>query len=303
MKSAQSLWILPILAALILFPGCGKGKGSAGPQGVPVTASEAALQNLRESLRFVGDVKARDEAALYSKVTGKLARYAVEEGARVAKDDVVAEVDRDEVGFKYQQAPVKSTLAGVVGRTYLDQGADVRLDTPVALVVDMDEMRVRVSVPERHVPRVQNGQAALISVDAWPGEVFQGRVTKASPVIDRETRTAPIEISIPNAEGKLRPGMFARVELIVDVHEHAVVILEQAVAYRAGEAFVYVIENGTAVERKVRLGIRRPGKVEVTEGLQLGDIVVTAGHQKISNGAAVYAKETETVPEEGAETA
>lgn len=280
-----------MLMAILILAGCGKNEApSANGKGsfpIGVTVAKALRRPMRESLHVVGDIVAEEEVVLYSKVTGKLVNYEVQEGGPVKKEETVAHIDRDEVGFKYQKTPVASTISGTVGRNYLDPGADVRLDTPVSLIVNFDTVRIKVAVVEREVPKIKQGEKALVQVDAYPEKIFEGTVSKVSPVIDIATRTAPIEIAVPNPGHALKPGMFSRVDIIVGEFSNEVVIPEEAVVSLQGETFVYEVVNGKATRKKVSLGIRVPGKVQVKAGLQGEEVIVVAGHQKIGEGSEV----------------
>jgi membrane fusion protein, multidrug efflux system len=280
--------------AMILLLGCGKGDPMAKQKSsTPISATPVVKESVLESLTFVGDVKAMEEVSVYSKVEGKLINYELQEGARIKKGDVLAIVDRDEVGFKYQEAPIISPISGTVGRTYLDPGADIRLDTPVGLIVNMDDVRVRIQAAERHAPKLQLTQKARVYVDAFPDQVFEGLVSRISPVIDLDTRTAPLEISISNSGHQLRPGMFAEVHIVIRKHDNALVVPEEAIVSAAGKTFVYVVSDGIAHQVEVSLGIRKPGKVQVKDGLNGDEIVITAGHQKIHDKSSVRIKNTD----------
>lgn len=285
--------IFGLLIALIVA-GCGKETSAPSQPGVfsiGVSVAAVSKEPLQETLNFVGDLKAEEEVTLFSKVSGKLVENVLEEGSAVKKEEPVAMVDRDEVGFKYQKAPVLSTIDGTVGRLYLDPGDDVRQDTAVALIVHLEKMHIQVAVVERYLPRIMLGQKARVRVDAFPERVFEAEVFKVSPVVDIATRTAPIELKVPNLDHALKPGMFAHVEIIVAEYDNEVMIPEEAVVSVEGKTFVYVVSGDVAQRQAVRLGIRRPGKVQVVEGLHGGEKMVIAGHQKITDGSKVFVKE------------
>lgn len=297
MRPAIRLQTTAVLAALIALAAppaqaqrAARARGRTEDDVVPVRVMRVATHDLEVALEYVGDIRGQDEATVYSKVPGKIAEKTMEDGAEVAKGDVIAYVDRDEVGFKYEKAPVESPLAGVVGRTYVDRGTSVTPQTPVALVVNMDQAKIRLDIPERYLPRITLGESAQVTVDAY-AEPFSGRVTKISPVVDVATRTAPVEILVPNADHRLKPGMFARVRLVMDRRENALVILREAVLGRAPDQHVYVVADGAAQERQVKLGVYQGGEYEVLEGLNEGDLVVVMGQQRLREGSRVLVEE------------
>lgn len=282
---------LVMTMALMPLAGCRPKAKTAATEAVPVRVMPVELRTLKHSLDYAGNIRAREEAQVYPKVSGKILEKVREEGARVAKGDVLAYVDRDEVGFTYEKAPVESPLAGYVGRVYVDRGASVTLQTPVALVVDIEAVEVALDVPEKFIAKVKLEQDAELTVDAWPGEIFHGKVTKISPVIDLETRTAPVEIAIANPGYRLKPGMFARVRLVLDERKNVPVIIKEAVLGKDPDMYVYVANGGIARLRNVRLGLREGNDCEVTAGLSAGDRVVVMGQQRLREGLAVSAEE------------
>ena len=201
MHPRNRTWILPLLLALETGPWTAaeadqpRDANPPKPETIPVRVARLAARDIERTLEYVGDIKGQDEAMVYPKVSGKISEKLKEDGAKVREGDVLATIDRDEVGLKFEKAPVESPLAGVVGRVYVDRGASVSPQTPVALVVNMDRVRVRLDVPEKYLPSISLNQSAKLSVDAWAGQIFTGKVSKISPIVDLDTRTAPIEIS------------------------------------------------------------------------------------------------------------
>lgn len=258
---------------------------------IPVKVNRVELRDLEQTIDYVGDIKAQDEAIVYPKVTGKIIEKVKIDGEQVNKGEAIAYIDRDEVGLKFEKAPVESPLAGIVGRVYVDRGENVTVQTPVALVVNMDKVKIDLDIPEKYLPQISLGQIAKITVDAYPQQVFIGNVVKVSPVVDADTRTAPIEISVDNPEHRLKSGMFATVKLIIQRRQGIPVILKDAIIGKEPNLYVYVIENKKAVSRKIVLGINQGPYYEVKEGLKEGDLVVIMGQQRLYEGAQVQTEE------------
>ena len=282
--------VILIFAFCILhfLSGCGrKAKEVYKETAHPVSVTQVNRQDLKEFLFYSGDIEAEDEALVYSKVTGKLAENKVQEADSVEKDQTLALVDRDEIGYEFELAPVSSPIKGIVGRTYLDKGANVTLQTPVALVVNMDEVRVKIDVTEKDLPKVKKDLTAQVKVDAYPDEIFEGRVEKVSPVVDLDTRTAPAWINIANPQHRLNPGMFARIKLKLGERKDALVLLRDAVIEEDSLRFVFVVENNRAYKRKIELGLASEGKYEVFKGLKLGDKVIVMGPSDLKDADLV----------------
>ncbi|MDP3142885.1 MAG: efflux RND transporter periplasmic adaptor subunit [Candidatus Omnitrophota bacterium] len=258
---------------------------------IPVRIMKVAARDIFEVLEYVGDIKAKDEAQVYPKVSGKIIEKVKEDGALINKGEVILYIDRDEVGLKFEKAPVESPLSGIVGRIFVDIGANVSTQTAVALVVNMEKVKIELDIPEKYLPKISIGQEAKVGVDAFPQEIFTGQITKISPVLDTSTRSAPIEITINNTEEHLQSGMFANVNLIFDTRKNALVVLKEAIIGKEPETYVYTVQNNQAVLKKVAIGIRQGPYYEVREGLKGGELVVIMGQQRLKDGAMVNTEE------------
>ena len=281
--------VVILLSFIFLIYGCQKQEAvkEAGPQVVPVKVAMVELKDIYKTLEYVGDIKALEEAVVYPKVSGKIIEKVKEDGAEVEKGDAIFYIDRDEIGLKFEKAPVESPIDGVVGRIYVDIGANVTTQTPVSLVISMNKVTIALNVPEKYVASVSVGQKARIYVDAYSSKEFEGIVTKISPVLDMETRSMPVEITIENKEHLLRSGMFARVSLIIDEEKQVPLILKESIMGKGDDTYVYIVENNKALMRKVRLGIKQNEYFQAKEGVSRGDFVVIMGQQRLKDGSSV----------------
>jgi multidrug efflux pump subunit AcrA (membrane-fusion protein) len=276
---------------LLAAQGCTKKEEAVkNEEIIPVKVAKVELKDIQNSLDYTGNIKAQDEAVVYPKVNGKILEKTVEEGGLVNKGDVIAYIDRDEVGFKFEKAPVESSLTGIVGRVYVDKGMSVTVQTPIALVVDSDKVKINLDIPESYLARISLGQEARVSVDTYPDEKFAGKITRISPVVNMENRAAPIEITIENQDHRLKSGMFVKVSLVTEKHQNTPVILKEALIGREPDSYVYTVENSKAMMRKVSLGIHDGPFYEVTQGLKEGDMVVIMGQQRLYDNAKVSAE-------------
>jgi len=292
-RGIRWLLYLSMTAGLFAIAGCGSGNLNTdkNKEAIPVKVMIIEARDLEKTLDYVGNIKAKDEAGVYPKVSGKIIEKVKDEGSPVAKGDVIAYIDRDEVGFTFEKAPVESPLTGVVGRINVDIGTNVEPTTQIAFVVNMEKMEIDLDIPEKYLPFVALGQEAKITVDAYPDKVFIGKVTLISPVVDLETRSAPIEITIDNKDGLLKSGMFAEVKLVVEVHKKVPVVLKEALMGKGDNLYVYVVEDHKASMRTVKTGIRYAELVEITEGVRSGDVVVVMGQQRLHDGVSVVTEE------------
>jgi multidrug efflux pump subunit AcrA (membrane-fusion protein) len=171
-----------------------------------------------------------------------------------------------------------SPIAGTVVERNATLGATVGTDANVFKIIDTSRVWIDANVFEKDLERVKPGQAVTVSVPSYPDAHFSGKVILVSSVVDPETRTVQVRTEVPNADGRLKPDMFANVEIITDLHRTAISIPETAVLDDGGKSVVFVA-NGNAYERReVTVGIRGDDRVEIVEGLQAGDHVVVKGN-------------------------
>ena len=187
-----------------------------------------------------------------------------------------------------RDARVLAPFSGIVGARQISPGQVITRASTLTWLVDLDTVKVEVNVPERYLRQLQIGQALQFGVAAFPGEKFSGDVYFVSPQINEATRTALVKARIANAEQKLRGGMFAGLDLTLQVREAAIVIPEPAIMSSGDNFSVFVIDDKSAAQvRPIQVGLRLAGKVEVTSGLSAGEKVVVEGTQKLRPGAPV----------------
>ncbi|MDD5645061.1 MAG: efflux RND transporter periplasmic adaptor subunit [bacterium] len=253
---------------------------------VPVKTMKVELINIERTLDYIGDIEAVNKAEIFPKVDGKIIERMKKEGDSVKRGEALFMIDRDEVGFEYELAPVESPIDGKVGEILVDPGDHVHVSTVVAVVVNIDEVEIKLNIPEIYYPELKLGQGALITADAYPGRIFRGNVTEIRPIIDTMTRTASVKIRIDNGDNALKPGMFVRIKLVIDKASGVPVILREAL--RGGDnPYVYVVMEGKAHRRNVELGFRSGPYSWVREGLSEGDEVVIMGQQLLKEDRAV----------------
>ena len=184
---------------------------------------------------------------------------------------------------------IESPLAGHVASRMVQVGDLAKSDVSLLRIVDLGTVRTAVHVGESDYRELQTGQSAEVRVDTFPGEVFSGRVQRLSPVLDPQTRTAVVYIAVDNPRGLLKPGMHARVRVVLDLHQRATVVPLAAVVDRDGRKTVFVItEDGQRVQQvDVRLGLSEGDIVEVLEGPGPAQRVVTLGSHLVRDGQDV----------------
>jgi HlyD family secretion protein len=198
---------------------------------------------------------------------------------------------------------IASPVNGFVGKRYLDAGGFASTNAPVVSVVDIGFVRLVANVVERDLRRVKPGIPARTEVDAFPGESFDGRVARVAPVLDPATRTAEMEIEVPNPGFRLRPGMYARVRLEVATRANALVVPRNAIVDVDGKHGVFVPAGETAAFRALETGIQDERIVEVLTGLQEGDSVITTGAGALREGDRIVLAGQKPIGNGGADAA
>lgn len=194
---------------------------------------------------------------------------------------------RSELDLARQQlddTTLRSPIDGVVRERLAFAGEYRAAGTPVFTVVRQHPLRLQLAVPERAASGLRVGQTVNVSVEGDTA-TYGGRIARLSPAITEGNRTLPIEAEIPNESGHLRPGTFAKAEIVIDSAE-GMVIPQSSLVVFAGVEKVLIVKDGKALERRIRTGQRIGGQIEVLEGVESGDLVVTAPGG-LADGAAV----------------
>ena len=210
----------------------------------------------------------------------------------------------DELRITLSNTRIASPVDGFVGKRFVDPGAFVGPNSPVASVVDIRTVRMVANLVEKDVKRVPAGTNAAVEVDAFPGEQFSGRVSRVAPVFDPATRTAEMEIEVPNTGFRLKPGMYARVHLTVETRQDALTVPRNAIVDFEGRSGVFTAgtpaagtaggsqppaNSMTAKFVPVQVGIRDGENVEVRSGIEEGSRVITTGALALRDGDRIVA--------------
>jgi RND family efflux transporter MFP subunit len=200
-----------------------------------------------------------------------------------------SEAELRELHIRLAQTKTYSPMTGVVAQRYVDVGALVNPNTPVLQIVNLSTMVTLGNVPERSIGKLRVGNEAVVMVDAIPDQPFQGRVGRISPVLDAATRSALIEIDIPNPQQVLKAEMFARIRLDLGSMRDATLIPRDGLVYRGQQPGVYVLEGDRPVFRAIETGMTREDQVEVLANLEAGTTIVGRGATMIREGDRVRA--------------
>lgn len=221
------------------------------------------------------------------------AQQLIQEGfiSAQARDEVASELAMAQAQVALAQAQLDKTVIrapfdGVLGFRHVSVGEYVAPGTDLVRIEAIDPLFVEFQVPEHYLALIREGTPVLLRFDALSGETFPGQIDVIAPALDTQGRSLQLRARIPNEDNRLRPGMFARVQVQLEQHG-AVMVPEAAIAPSAGDQYIYLLLPDNTVKRQaVRIGIRRGGWVEVSH-LEPGQEVLISGLQKVRNGMLV----------------
>ncbi|MBS0169090.1 MAG: efflux RND transporter periplasmic adaptor subunit [Nitrospira sp.] len=221
------------------------------------------------------------------------AAVALQDSLRAQVQQMTVALAQAETNLAYSY--IRAPFAGYIAERNLDPGAYVSGTTAststvsrgILSVHDVDTVRTLIEVVEKDVPLVQIGQRADVRAEAYPTEVFEGRVTRIVQALNRATRTMTVEVDLPNKDHRLKGGMFARVEVLVGKHPQAIQIPLDAVSRLEESQYVYVVKDGKARQVPVELGALAENRVEVLKGLAGDEQLIVSGKDLVSEGVPV----------------
>lgn len=188
---------------------------------------------------------------------------------------------------KLSDAVVRAPVAGSVSERLVQPGEYIRENTPVAMIVQMNPLKLKTAIQEKNAGVIRTGQAVDFVVEAFPGQILHGKVAYVSPSVDQATRTFPVEVLVDNPDRTLKPGFFAKGTVLTRVDESVIAAPDDAVSTMAGVSTVFVIEDGKARQQQVVLGARQGKVVEVVEGLKGDEVLATSNVNQLATGTSV----------------
>ena len=252
-----------------------------------ITSREAELANSKASLeraQLLFDEELLSPQEYQQEQTSLEVMQAQLELAQAQSQQSVAELT--ELRIRLDQCKIYAPMSGVVSERYIDPGALVTPNQPILQIVNLATMVTQGNVPERNISRLRIGNSANVIVDAVPGREFEGVVARIAPVLDAATRSALIEIDIPNREMILKAEMFARISLDLGSLREATLIPRDGLVYRGQDPGVYIVEGGgdRPIFRVIETGMTREGQIEVLGNLDPGTRIVGRGATMLRDG-------------------
>lgn len=269
-----------------------RGKKVQEERVYPVVTAHPRMGTMQENLVLVGDIKGETEVLVRPKTIGRVEEIYVKEGDEVRAGrklmSFVAHITpRNEM---YDDLVTFAPISGVVGMQNIKLGEQVQMDNgspaSVFTIYKINNVKVYVNVPEKYFSLVSRDTPVQISLDAYPGRVFKGRINNVRPVIDPATRTTQVEILIKNRSHELKPGMFSKVDLVLKEKKNAMIIPFDAVL-GLDDQYVYVNRGNKAAAKHIVTGIQQDDNIEVISGLTPSDEVVVVGQRLLEEGTKV----------------
>ena len=295
--------ILLLILAVFVFSGCTKKQEAEKAAEVPVFAVNTIRASQGQILDYIslsGDVKAGSTVDAYSDAAGKVTQIYVSVGQRVTRGQAVAAVDPSRPGMSFRESIAASPISGTVVSIPAQVGMTVNQAVPLVRIQGSGALEIQLHVAERFISKMALNLPCIITLDAWPGDVFQGSIHEISPTVDLASRTMQIRVNVSDTSSKLKQGMFAKVRIITEQKENIVKIPSSAMLSRFGENYVFVVEQGPehkiARKRIVVPGILIDGVLEIQSGLAPNEEVVARGQTLIDDGVRVNVIEQLSLP-------
>ncbi len=218
----------------------------------------------------------------------------IPEDIEVAKTQVKqAEAKLDYMKVKLHYYTIKAPINGIVTERFVEQGDVVASKQKLLTIADISHVLIMSSISELDISKVKRGMMVSVSVDAYPQAQFSGSVTRIHPITEGKARSIPVEIRLPNPDGKLLPGMFSRITFIVDKHENAILLPKDAIVTEGEKTVAFVVKDSQIHITPIQTGIKQENMVEIKNGIVSGDKVVITGQSELKDGMQVKITENQ----------
>ena len=295
---------LAVLFTTLVLSGCdqikevlGKKNATDAAREVPVFAVNTTLAiqgQINDYISLSGDIHSGSTVDVYSDAAGKVTEIYTSVGSRIVRGSPVAAVDPSRPGMSYRQSIAAAPISGTVIAIPAQIGMTVSQAVPLVRIAGGGGLEIRLYVAERFISKMAMNLPCEITLDAWPGDVFQGSISEISPTVDLASRTMEVRINVSDANSKLKQGMFAKVKIITEQKDNIVKIPAAAVIRRFGEQYVYVVEKdpenpefNISKKRIVTPGILIDGIMEIQSGLTADEEVVVRGQTLLDEGSRI----------------
>ncbi|MDR2484503.1 MAG: efflux RND transporter periplasmic adaptor subunit [Treponema sp.] len=298
-KNAASLLML-LIWGILLVSSCNRTQAAPAAPAAPeppvfaVNTTTAVQGQIQDYLALSGDLVAGSTVDAYSDAAGKITQVYVSVGSQVRKDQSIAVVDPSKPGMNYLPGVVKAPITGTIVSLPAQVGMTISQSVSLARIAGGNALEIKVYVAERFISKIALQLPCNVTLDAYPGEVFRGRVTEISPTVDPSSRTMEVRINVENPGARLKAGMFAKVRIITERKDNIVKIPAAAMIQRFGEYYIFTVETDPqdpafriARRKTVVPGIVVDGVMEVRQGLRPDEEVIIRGQTLLEDGSRI----------------
>ncbi|THB63327.1 MAG: efflux RND transporter periplasmic adaptor subunit [Spirochaetaceae bacterium] len=287
--------VIGLLLLLMILGGLArggrKGKNEKPDKGeLPVSVQTMILEPgpITDYILLNGEIQPKSSVDVYADTAGELISLSRSNGDRISRGDTIGQIDPSRPGQRFAPSAITAPISGTIVMVNPRIGSQISPQMPVARIATTNELEITTNVPERYINNLAIGQPALIQLDAFPDLEFDATVSELDPLVNPQNRTLQTTMVLKQHDERIRPGMFARVKIITAQIDDALVIPQTAVIRQADKAYVYVLDaDQLAAQRQVITGIQIDGKVQLIDGVQAGETVITRGQNMLEDGRSV----------------
>jgi multidrug efflux pump subunit AcrA (membrane-fusion protein) len=262
------------------------GQRQANAAAITVSAQTMERGVIRQIVRLNGDVTSQTEIGIFPDTAGKILRLVKSVGDSVARGETIGYIDPSRAGVAYEQNPITATVAGTITALPVSQGETVSTSTRIATIGSLGSLKITVYVAEKYSAFLRRGRPAVVSFAAAPGEQFNASAVTVSPVVNSANRTIETSLTLSHADARIKPGMYANVDLVIREQTGTFVLPKNAVKNYNDTQVIYKIdENNIARRTTITTGLSNDSEIEILSGISAGDKVITAG--AVTDGSPV----------------
>jgi membrane fusion protein (multidrug efflux system) len=251
---------------------------------IDVSALKASLEHARAAFELADDLYQRRRRLFENKI---IAREELDQSETQLK---LAAADLEQIKVRYNHGFPKSPITGIINHLYLEAGEYAEAGKPIANIVNIDQIKINVQVPELDVRYVKKGQLTPIKIDAFAERSLNGTVDFVAFKADPATKTFLVRSLVENPAHEIRPGMIGRVAFVRRAIADALAAPLFAVLDKGGERIVFIEKDGVALSRSISTGVIEGDRVQITSGLEAGDQLIIRGHTEVEDGMRVIVK-------------
>ncbi len=189
-----------------------------------------------------------------------------------------------------QDTEIRVPFSGYIGNRYVEAGSIVSANTPLALLISIDKVKVQIDVDEKDLILLGEGMPTLVYVDSFPNRIFEGVIERISPILDSNTHLGKVFIVINNEDNLLRPGMSAKIKMVIKSRMNALIVPVSAIINKEGNDIVFIAHEGKAIERKIKVGVIDESRAEIFQGVEEGEWVIVSQQHLLNDGMKINVK-------------